>query len=103
MKKIVFDLDGTLCEESSTFERSLAKPRNDIIEIINKTHNEGNFVMIYTARSWAEYRITEKWLKDSNVNYDLLICGKPIYDYWVDDRCINVNREQILIKEKIYG
>jgi hydroxymethylpyrimidine pyrophosphatase-like HAD family hydrolase len=90
MSKIyVFDLDGTLCKEGKTFERPLAIPKKDMIGIVNNLYENGNMIIIYTARSWAEYRITEHWLNTNGVNYNLLMCGKITYDYWIDDRAIN--------------
>lgn len=88
-KTYVFDLDGTLCEEKPTFERSLAKPIIKNIQICNDFFQKGNHIIIYTARSWAEYAVTKKWLDDHNVQYNQLLCGKPIYYKWIDDRAIN--------------
>jgi uncharacterized HAD superfamily protein len=88
MKTYIFDLDGTICEEKPTFERSLAKPFKDIINKINKLYDDNN-IIIYTARGWQENNKTKFWLDSNNVKYHQLICGKPIYDYWVDDRSIH--------------
>ncbi len=88
-KIYVFDLDGVICSEEKTFERTLAKPNKDLIDKINNLFSHGNIIIIYTARSWAEYRATKKWLYENNVYYDELIMGKPVYDIWVDDRSIN--------------
>lgn len=89
--RYVFDLDGTICEERPVFEKSMAKPSYDVIKSINALHDNGRFIIIYTARGWPEYAMTERWLKDQNIKYDLLMCGKPVYDVWVDDRAININ------------
>lgn len=89
MKTYIFDLDGTLCEEAKTFEKALAKPKLERIALVNKLYSEDNRIIIYTARGWAEYKITEYWLQQNNVKYNLLMCGKPIYDIWVDDRAFN--------------
>jgi len=91
MSKIyVFDLDGTICEERKTFEKSLAAPKQDVIDLVNKLFDDGNTIIIYTARSWSEFKITEHWLKEKDVKYNVLMCGKPIYDVWIDDRAMNV-------------
>ena len=95
-KTYVFDLDGTLCEERYTFEKTLAAPIIDMIELVNRLYKEGNRIIIYTARGWGEFAITEKWLKDNNVSYHLLMCGKVIYDVWIDDRCMHVNNARNL-------
>jgi len=92
MSKIyVFDLDGTLCEERKTFEKSLANANKYIIGKVNSLYDDDNTIIIYTARSWSEFKMTEYWLKENNVKYHILMCGKVIYDYWIDDRAINVN------------
>lgn len=91
IKKYVFDIDGTLCEEGYSQERMFAKPNNKIIKIINKLFAEGNFIMLYTARGWDQYKLTENWLLENKVNFNTLICGKPIYDYWIDDRSLHPN------------
>jgi histidinol phosphatase-like enzyme len=89
-KKYVFDLDGTICNEMPTFEKSLAIPDKDVVDKVNELYYAGNFITIYTARGWAEYNMTKKWLETNNVNHNLLICGKPIYDVWVDDKACNI-------------
>jgi len=91
MKKYVFDIDGTICSEGPAQERIFASPEGKIIKLVNNLYKQGHFIILYTARSWDQYKITEHWLKTHKVNYHTLICGKPIYDHWIDDRCINVN------------
>jgi len=87
-KKIVIDIDGTICEEKPTFEKCLAKIKPGAKEFIKKLKLDGNFIILYTARSWSEYNMTKDWLSKNNISYDLLMCGKPTYDIWIDDRAI---------------
>jgi len=87
-KRIVIDLDGTICQELPTFDRSLAKPKPGAVETINKLHDAGWFIIIYTGRGWAEYKMTKYWLDAAGIKYDVLLCAKPIYDIWLDDRAI---------------
>ena len=86
-KKIVIDIDGTICEEKPTFEKCLAKVKPGAEEFIKKL-KLNNFIILYTARSWSEYNMTKDWLDKHNIQYDLLMCGKPTYDVWIDDRAI---------------
>jgi uncharacterized HAD superfamily protein len=86
-KTIVIDLDGTICTEEKTFEKFLASPNKNSVSVINDLF-EKYFIIIYTARGWAEYNMTKKWLDNYGIKYDILMCGKPIYDYWIDDRAI---------------
>jgi hydroxymethylpyrimidine pyrophosphatase-like HAD family hydrolase len=88
-KTFAFDLDGTLCEERKAFEKSLAQPITQMIEMANALYDQGNTIIIFTARGWQEYVMTEHWLKTHKVKYHLLLCGKPIYDHIIDDRAIN--------------
>ena len=87
MRKVIIDLDGTICQELPTFEKSLAKPKKGAKKFINSLFRK-NFIIIYTARGWSEYKVTKKWLKTFKIKHHLLMCGKPIYDIWIDDRCI---------------
>ena len=83
---IVIDIDGTICNEERTFEKIFAKPLFGVIEIINSLYESGNIIILYTARSWQEYRATKEWLKLYDVKYHELICGKPFADVFIDDR-----------------
>jgi uncharacterized HAD superfamily protein len=98
-KTIVIDLDGTICTEEKTFEKFLAIPNENSKSIIDYLF-EKYVIIIYTARGWSEYNITKKWLEENNIKYDILMCGKPIYDYWIDDRAIKYENWE-KIKEKL--
>ena len=83
------DMDGVICEERTTFERSLAKPIAGAIEALQRIKDKGNFITIYTSRGWQEYQATLEWLNRYKVPFDLLLLGKPIYDVYIDDRAIH--------------
>jgi uncharacterized HAD superfamily protein len=85
-KTIVIDMDGTICEECNTFDKYYAKPLLGVIENINKLYEEGNIIIIHTARAWPMFKMTKEWLDKHNVHYHSLICGKPQADYIIDDR-----------------
>lgn len=100
IKKIVIDLDGTLCTQESTGTYQLAKPKLDMIKRVNELWTEGWTVLIFTARGMntfdgdiekieSNYReLTENWLKENRVCYNKLQFGKPSGDYYVDDKCL---------------
>ena len=90
-KNIIIDLDGTICSEEKTFSRALAIPKKGAAETIKKLKNKGYNIIIYTARSWTEYEITKNWLNKNKINFDELFMGKPIGEYWIDDRAIKFN------------
>lgn len=108
MKTLVIDLDGTVCEEKPTFEKSLAKPIKDAVKTLRDLYWKGWRIIIYTARGWAEYEMTRDWLSKNDILYDQLIMGKPIYTYWIDDRAIKFEswsdiKENLLEESKCLG
>ena len=82
------DLDGVICTEERTFDRPLAKPLPGAREAIAALKAAGHTVVVYTARGWAEFRTTKKWLEDHGIEHDGLHMGKPIADVWIDDRAV---------------
>ena len=86
--KLIIDLDGTICEEKNFFEKSSAKVNINAKKIIDKLKLEGNTIIIYSARPWNQYEMTKKWLFKNKIKFDQLLLGKPIGDYWIDDRAI---------------
>lgn len=87
--KIIIDLDGVICSEEKTFERSLSKPLPNASNIINQLYDNGHDIIIYTGRSWSEEKMTKNWLSINNIKYHSLIMGKIIGDVWIDDRAIH--------------
>ncbi len=87
-KTVMVDLDGVLCTEELFLERPLAQPIAGAREGLQKLRAAGFVVVIYTARGWGELRTTAKWLADHGFEYDGLQMGKPVADFWIDDRAI---------------
>lgn len=100
-KTFIFDMDGVICEECPTFERSMAKPIINTIEIMKELYLRGNAIIIFTARSWSEYNMTWHWLDRHGVFFNQLICGKPVGDYWIDDRALEFSTWQNTIRTMI--
>ena len=97
--KLVVDLDGTICSEEKQFSRAIARPIEGAIDALRLIKNQGHTIIIYSARTWAEYEMTVDWLDRYGVSYDQLVLGKPQGDYWVDDRALQfTNWETILEK-----
>lgn len=88
MKTIIVDMDGTICEERPTFERPLADILPGAYQTLHDWKCRGHTVIIYTTRSWSEYKMTMAWLHDHGIYPDQLVCGKPLGDVWVDDRAL---------------
>ena len=103
MKKFCFDLDNTLCETSDgDYENS--KPIREAINSVNKLHEQGNYIIIYTARMMGRcngnislvyesiYELTKNQLNDWGIRYHNLILGKPEFDVLVDDKSIDFDK-----------
>lgn len=61
--KVVFvDLDGTLCTEEKAFERPLARPLPGAKDALDRIYDAGHTVVVWTARGWEQYRVTQDWL-----------------------------------------
>ena len=86
---ILVDMDGVICTEEKTFERSLAKPLMGARESIALLRQQGHKVVIYTARGWPELEMTKNWLEANGIIVDGIHMGKPVADKIVDDRAIN--------------
>ena len=97
----VFEIDDTIC---NTINRDYenAMPYCDVIAKINKLHEEGAKIKLYTSRGMVSCNgdlekiiaknkdVLERWLKKNNVQYDELIFGKPLGDMYIDDKAMNV-------------
>ena len=99
--KLIIDIDGTICEEKRQFSRSLAKPLPDAIQSLKSLKKRGCILILYSARTWAEYEMTLNWLKSHDVPFDQLILGKPEGDYWIDDRAIKYTNWKEVLKDII--
>ena len=95
MKTAVIDIDGVICEERPTFERSLAEPILRARKDIESLADAGYRIILHTARSWSEYAQTEQWLHDHGIYYDALVMGKPVADIVVDDRSVKSLEEAL--------
>lgn len=99
--QIIFDLDGTICDEMRQFSRCLAQPKKGAIETVNALYEAGHTIIIYSARTWVEYEMTVDWLQKNGIKYHQLFMGKPIGDVWIDDRAITCKENWNEINEKL--
>ena len=94
MKTYIFDIDGTICENTNG-KYELALPFKLRINFINRLYDEGNIIKYFTARGsttgldWFEF--TESQLKKWGAKYHELILGKPDGDIFIDDKGYNCN------------
>lgn len=85
-----------------------AKPRENVVEVINKLKNDGNKIIIITARDSEfhddPYKYSKDWLDKNNIYYDKLVvnarnkedtCIEEKIDLFIDDsesNCLNVKK-----------
>jgi hypothetical protein len=87
------DIDNTICyTRGSDYINSI--PDYDKIRKFNSLVKQGHEVHYWTARGavsntdWSD--LTLRQLKLWNVQYSTLNMGKPHYNLWIDDKCINI-------------
>jgi 7-cyano-7-deazaguanine synthase in queuosine biosynthesis len=84
---VCFDLDGTLTSDDGY--PGLGEPDLAMLNLIERLHADGWWVLIATSRSPREHHVVESWLFRLNVPYRALYCGlKPPADVYVDDRSL---------------
>ena len=102
MKRLIFDLDNTICETiNGDYENSI--PRIDIINKLKEYKINGFDIVISTSRNMRTYNnnigkisantlpIIIKWLNDHNIPFDEIFIGKPWcgHDgFYIDDRSL---------------
>ena len=88
-----------------------AKPRENVVEVINKLKKDGNEIIIITARDSEfhdnPYKYSKDWLDKNNIYYDKLVvnarnkedaCIEEKIDLFIDDsesNCLKVNKAGI--------
>ena len=85
------DMFGLTTEESDYFWKKYynkiienVKPKASSVEMINKLREDGNKIIIITAR-WSDeendaFKISEIWLKKNGIKYDKLYTGIEVKD-----------------------
>tara|TARA_Y100001936_G_scaffold227826_1_gene248487 strand:+ start:8546 stop:9622 length:1077 start_codon:yes stop_codon:yes gene_type:complete len=96
--RIVFDLDGVICELKKPSESySEVIPKKKVIQKMRNLKAEGHYLIIHTGRHMRTCegdvakviekigKTTEDWLEKWEVPYDELVFGKPYADIYIDD------------------
>ena len=81
------DFDGTLAQQvwpdpgiGEAIEENLLKAR--------ELTDNGEQIVIHSARHWADYPAMERWLKEHDVPYHAIVLGKLVAKRYVDDKNI---------------
>ena len=103
LKKIVVDCDGVIAGKEHGGDYSKAPPLKYGIEQLNKQHDMGYEIILFTARYGerrkgninlmyeAGYREWTDWLKENGVKYHHAYMGKPAGVLYIDDKAARVN------------
>ena len=99
-KVIYVDIDGTLCSQrQGDYENAI--PYKDAISKVNSLYDNGNKIIIYTARYMGRenndinkvievgYKFTFNQLKSWGLKFHKLKMGKPQFDMMSDDKSYN--------------
>jgi hypothetical protein len=93
-RTFAFDLDGVIAQLSPHDDYARAEPYPPGIAMVNRLHDLGNRIVVYTARGsasgldWTD--LTREQLARWGVRHHELRFGKPAADYYVDDRMISL-------------
>lgn len=102
MKRLIFDLDDTLCTTQNG-DYANAQPITEVIEKLKEYHRQGFTIVINTSRNMRTYQgnigainkntlpIIIDWLARHDIPYDELYVGKPwcgFEGFYVDDKAI---------------
>lgn len=94
MKKIIVDIDGTICTNTDG-EYEKAVPFKENIVAFNKLYEKGYKITYFTARGtstgkdWTE--LTTRQLNEWGALYhELIMNKKPSGDLYVDDKASNI-------------
>ena len=107
--KFCFDLDGTICYTRKQGESYLeVKPIPGAVKTLQRLKKEGHYIIIMTARNMATHSnnlgkiianqapIVFEWLKKHEIPYDEIHFGKPLADFYIDDKAIRLEDWEIL-------
>ena len=93
-KRYFIDIDGTICTSTDS-DYPNSEPIYQRISLFNNLYREGHEIHYWTARgavsgkNWD--RFTKQQLESWGVLYNSINMGKPHYDFWIDDKAININ------------
>lgn len=98
---IYVDIDNTIAEvppeKGKKSDYHLCVPIKENIDIVNKLFDASNEIHYWTARGTKtgddHTELTFNQLKEWGCKYTKLTLGKPFYDLFIDDKCINNFKE----------
>ena len=97
--RFCIDLDGTICKNKTEDQNYQdVEPIEGAVDTLKNLKSEGHYIIIYTARNMKTFnnnlgkiianqsKIVIDWLAKYEIPYDELHFGKPVADYYIDDK-----------------
>lgn len=94
------DLDKTVAERIWPKE-GIGAPIKGAHDALWEIKRMGYRVVIFTARGWDDYINIKTWLKDNNMPFNMIICGKPLLAFMVDDKAFGFRGDWTKTLEEI--
>jgi hypothetical protein len=97
LKNLIVDIDGVICEDIPNEEPQRMASASEMPgskEQINKWHDQGHTITLFTSREEKHRIVTVDWLKGHDFKYHNIIFGKPRggnYHY-IDDKPIRATQ-----------
>ena len=89
-KTYAIDLDGVLIGPGWPDDQNPPPIVKNILRV-NALHAEGHIIILHTSRSGNfDRKVTEAWLEEYGVLYARIAFDKPLADFYIDDKAINV-------------
>jgi len=106
--KYVIDIDGTICSTPPDRNYLKAEPFPEAVAEINKLYEEGNKIILFTARGASSgknwHDLTAEQIKNWGIkHHELIDKGKPDGDIFIDDKGINSFYWRQSLKNKTIG
>jgi len=118
MKRLVFDLDGTLTHDDASVSYAERPPNLAMVEKLRAYRAEGFEIVICSARNMRTYEgqigkinantlpVIVDWLTRHQIPYDELHVGKPwcgTEGFYVDDKAIRPSEFLALSHDEIHA
>lgn len=103
MKRLIFDLDGTLTIDAPGVSYPDKQPRTEVVNRLRDYKAQGFEIVISTARNMRTFKgsvgkinvhtlpIILQWLERHDIPFDEVVVGKPwcgVEGFYIDDRAI---------------
>jgi len=87
----IVDIDGVLVRQINSVDMTLpVVPINNTVEQINEWFRQGDYIMLWSARSREYEDLTRQQVDSIQIRYHEIVLGKPLSEeiYIYDDKLI---------------